>query len=274
MKKLPVGQPINTLPLSFLDVETTGLVPVHGHRICEVALIRTCGDTVETTYNTLVNPRRPIEAGAFAVNRISPDMLRDAPGFDMVVEHVLKAIEGSVIIAHNAPFDMAFMTNELQLLGYPPPDNPVIDTLVLARSLLSSHTSHSLPSLSRSLGLSTPNHRAMSDVVALRGLFTHLVNLLAQQGIENLDDIARYQRGLMPGDPEPVPPPIIEQALRQRQRLRIAYRSQNSGLTERTIQPIELALVRGTVHLRAYCYLRKALRSFVLARIESIEVTE
>lgn len=202
-----MNQPITAVPLVFLDVETTGLKLRDGHRICEVALLRVCGRVVEDRYTTLVDPLRPLDPRAAAVNGISTDMLRDAPIFDDIADQVVALLSGAVLVAHNADFDMGFLSGEFQFLGRSLPSLPVIDTLTLARQLLPGYVSHSLPSLSRVLRLPTPSHRAMSDVLALQGLFCHLVGLLSDRGVTTLGEVLRFQRGLRPGDPEPVAPP-------------------------------------------------------------------
>lgn len=269
------GQPLEELPLAFLDLETTGLTLVHGHRICEVALLRVRGNVEEHRYSTLVNPHRPIEAQAFAVNGISRDMLRTAPSFETIVNNILEALDGAVLIAHNAPFDISFLSREFDLLGLPTLTNPTIDTLVLARQLMPHRQSHSLTALAQSLHLHTPDHRAMSDVLALQGLFEHLIQLLKTTGITTLEEVLRYQRGLLPGDPELIAPPLISKAIQEKKLLRIIYTSVSTpNHHERVVRPIELARVRGKIYLRAYCYLRKDQRSFALDKIDFMELTD
>lgn len=267
-----LGQPLHVLPVTLFDVETTGLLPAHGHRVCEVALLRVRGNVVEARFETLIDPQRPLDPGAFAVNGISLEILHNAPCFMTIADRLLELIDDTVLVAHNAPFDVAFLTHELELLGYPAPLNPVLDTLTLARRLLR-HQSYSLSALAGDLGLPRPVHRAMSDVLTLQGLFAHLVTHLAEQGITTLGDILRRQRGLLPDEPEPVPPPLIEQALREGRRLRIVYCSRTTTVpVERVIKPIELTQGRSGVFLRAYCYLRNDLRAFALNKIEAMEL--
>jgi DNA polymerase-3 subunit epsilon len=266
------GQPLEALPLTFFDVETTGLGPVHEHRICEIALLRIRGDQMESSFATLVNPHRAVDAGAFAVNKISTTMLERAPSFAAIAEQVADIIRDSVLIAHNAPFDMAFLNHEFALLGHPPLPNISIDTLVLSRQLLSC-PSHSLRALASDLGLAIPTHRAMSDVIVLRSLFERLAPMLAPLGITNLGEILRYQRGLLPGEPEPDPPPLVAQALRENRLLRIIYRSRSTPHpTERVVQPLEISQMRGGIYVRAYCHLRKDVRLFALNKIEEMEL--
>lgn len=262
-------------PLVFLDLETTGLTPVHGHRICEIAWVRVCDTREEHRFSTLINPHRPVEAQAFAVNGISHDMLCDAPSFDSIVATLRQSLDGSVVVAHNAPFDMGFLSSELSFLGLPALTNPVLDTLTLARLLMPTRPSHSLHALALSLGLHRPDHRAMSDVLALQDLYTHLAPLMHAIGLTTLDEVLRYQRGLLPGDPELVAPPLIHQAIQEQRLLRFTYTSLSTPMRhERIVRPIDLARLRGKIYLRAFCFLRKDQRSFALDKIQSMEIME
>ncbi|MBC8077080.1 MAG: WYL domain-containing protein [Chloroflexales bacterium] len=268
------GAALSNAPLAFLDIESTGLSPGEGHRVCEVALLRVRGETVEARYNMLVNPLRPMNEQAAAVHGITPELLEGAPHFHQIAPHLLALLDGTVIVAHNAPFDVAFLNGEFERGGLPPLANPVLDTLVLARRLLR-RPSHSLRALAKEFQLPAPTHRAMSDVLALQGLFAHLAALLGELGIATLHDALRFQRGLLPGQPELPPPPLIAQALQQGRKLHIIYRSLSSPEpTERVIRPIEVTQERSGAYLRAYCYLRNDLRSFALEKIDFIELVD
>jgi DNA polymerase-3 subunit epsilon len=265
-------QPLVAVPFVFVDLETTGLLPAQGDRICEVALLRVRGEVVEATFEHLVDPQRALGERAFAVNHITPEMLQGQPTFAAIADAVLEIIQGAVLVAHNAPFDTRFLAYELARLGYPAPRNPTLDTLALAQRLLV-RSSYSLEAFAHDLGLPPPTHRAMSDVLTLRELFASLTTEMAEYGITTLADALRCQRGLLPDEPEPEPPPLVAQALHEQRRLRIVYSSRSTPVpTERLIQPIELMKKWGKLHLRAYCYLRNDLRSFVIEKIERMEL--
>jgi DNA polymerase III subunit epsilon len=265
---------LRSAPLAFLDIESTGLSPGEGHRVCEVALLRVRGAAAEASLSTLVNPLRPMGAQAAAVHGITPEELEGAPLFYQIAPGLLALLDGAAIVAHNAPFDVAFLDAELERLGLPLIANPVLDTLVLARRLLRL-PSHSLRSLATHLGLPRPTHRAMDDVLALQGLFAHLAALLAELGVVTLHDALRFQRGLLPGQEEPPPPPLIALAMEQGRRLHIIYRSLSSPEpTDRVVRPIEVTQERSGSYLRAFCYLRNDLRSFALEKIDFIELVD
>lgn len=119
-----------------LDTETTGLDPRQGHRIIEVAAIELCDRKVsDRTYHRYINPEREIDEGAAAVHGLTLDRLQDEPRFAEIAPALLEFISGAELIIHNAPFDMGFLNAELALAGLPLLENPVIDTLKLAKEL-------------------------------------------------------------------------------------------------------------------------------------------
>jgi len=265
--------PFNSVPLAFLDFETTGLYPGRGDRVCEVAIQRVVGGEVVDSYATLVNPLRPLSERSFSINGIAPEELANAPTFESIAGAVRAMLDGAAIVAHNAPFDLEFLHAELALAGQPPLAAEAIDTLALARRLLPRRSSHSLAALAASLGGAPPAHRALSDVLALRIVFGALAARLAGQGIATLGDLLSYARGFDLGQPPPLPPAPIADALRDGRLLRITYSSRTSPApTERIIRPIELISQRGVVFLRAYCYLREDLRVFPMEKIAAIEI--
>ena len=119
-----------------VDTETTGLDPKQGHRIIELAAIELEGRKVSLRrFHRYLNPEREIEAGAVAVHGLTYERLQNEAKFGDIAASFLEFIEGAELIIHNAPFDMGFLNNELSLLGLPPMQNAVMDTLKLAREI-------------------------------------------------------------------------------------------------------------------------------------------
>lgn len=119
-----------------LDTETTGLDPKQGHRIIEVAAIELDGRKVSgRSFHRYLNPEREIDEGAAAVHGLTLDRLQDEPKFIEIAPTLLEFIAGAELIIHNAPFDMGFLNTELALAGLPRLDNPVLDTLKVAKEL-------------------------------------------------------------------------------------------------------------------------------------------
>src|SRR5207249_4771916 len=108
------GTQLEHVPLVFLDIESTGLSPNEGHRVCELALLRVRGSVAEANYVALVNPQRPMGLQALAVHGITPDLLAGAPTFAALVPELLPLLADATLVAHNAPFDIAFLVSELE----------------------------------------------------------------------------------------------------------------------------------------------------------------
>ncbi|MDD2721695.1 MAG: DNA polymerase III subunit epsilon [Gallionella sp.] len=119
-----------------LDTETTGLSPRDGHRIIEIAAIELDGRKVSRRhFHHYLDPEREVDEDAARVHGFTWDMLRGRAKFADIAGSFLEFIEGAELMAHNAPFDMGFINHELNLLGLPPLQNPVMDTLKIAREM-------------------------------------------------------------------------------------------------------------------------------------------
>lgn len=259
---------LNTIPFVLFDLESTGLDPVDD-RVCEVALARWQDGVVVETYEALINPRRPVTPDAFAVNGISDAMVKDAPSFRDTVPMLRRHFEDAVLVAHNAPFDICFINTELLRAGYGPLENPVVDTLSLARHFIV-QPRYNLAALALRVGVPAPSHRAMSDVRALIAVFADLLERLQDLGVDTLEDLMRAQRGVLPGEPEPLNHPMILEALRRGRRLRIAYRTGGGEPVSREVLPLELHTANGLPRMVAFCFLRNDQRTFYVDRIAEL----
>lgn len=120
----------------ILDTETTGLSPEDGHRLVEIAALELV-NYVPTgrTYHTYINPGRDVPEGAVKVHGLTEQFLKDFSCFDQVYPEFLDFIAADALVIHNAPFDMGFLNHALHLEGRPPLENPVVDTLKMARNM-------------------------------------------------------------------------------------------------------------------------------------------
>jgi DNA polymerase-3 subunit epsilon len=121
----------------ILDTETTGLDPKQGHRIIEIAAVEIVDRRLTgRSIHFYVNPEREIDVGATDVHGLTWEMLRERPRFCDVARELIEFAGGARWIIHNAPFDLAFLDEELKRLGLQPTAEvcaEVIDTLALAR---------------------------------------------------------------------------------------------------------------------------------------------
>jgi DNA polymerase-3 subunit epsilon len=264
-----LAKPLHEVTFTIVDVETTGLNPHFGDRVCEIALLRCQGGIETARFQSLVNPQRPISPGAFAVNRIRDEDLVDAPLFADIASRMLQLLGGSAIVAHNAPFDLGFLASEFDICRLPFVDNPVVDTLALSRYCYS-FPSHSLPNVASYLGIDTlGEHRALADAITTKQLLDHLVADLSDAGVYSLEDLIGLQGGrIRCRAQEMIPlPPQIEEALRGEGQLELRYLSASGEETQRVVSPLQVTAFGGYLYLIAFCHLRNEQRTFRLDRI-------
>ncbi|MFC3704164.1 DNA polymerase III subunit epsilon [Devosia honganensis] len=117
-----------------LDTETTGLSPQGGDRLVEIGCVELVNHIpTGRTHHVYINPERSMPEEAFRVHGLSEDFLADKPVFRMVAEEFRAFIGDATLVIHNAAFDMGFLNAEMEWAGLPGLDNPVIDTVMVAR---------------------------------------------------------------------------------------------------------------------------------------------
>lgn len=269
MEARALSKPLDEVTFAVVDVETTGLNPHFGDRVCEIALLQCQGGMEISRFHSLVNPQRPISPGAFAVNRIEDEDLIDAPVFADIAARILHVLGGSVIVAHNAPFDLGFLESEFDICRLPFVDNPVVDTLALSRFCYS-FPSHSLPNVAYYLGIDTlREHRALADAITTKQLLDRLLADLSDAGVYSLEDLIEVQGGRISWPTqEMIPlPPQIDEALRGEGQLELRYVSASGEETRRVVSPLHVTAFGGYLYLIAFCHLRNEQRTFRLDRI-------
>lgn len=175
---------------TVFDIETTGLSPRGGDRIVEIAGVRVEGGTAreDLAFVSTVNPERPVPWEAKAVHRIPKEELQRAPLIETVLPQFLAFAEGSILVAHNAEFELEFLSREKEMCwGYV--DIPeCLCTLCLSRSVQPQEYRHDLETAAVRLGLSAPpmRHRALPDVLLTAGV---LLKLIAIGNIRSLAEL-------------------------------------------------------------------------------------
>ena len=263
-------QPLAKTAFALFDVETTGLSPAYGDRICEVACLTVRDGREVGRFESLVDPGRPISPGAFRVNQITPEMLAGAPPFEAIAPSLLALMEGTVLVAHNAAFDLGFLAMELEIARVPPPEGPVVDTLALSRRAFS-FASNSLPAVARALDVETgPAHRAMGDVWTMGQVLDRILwELDRRWSVTTLDQLLDFQGGPIAyphARALPLPPAIAE-ALQARCEVRMRYVDARGRETQRLVRPLRVHEQRGYLYLVAHCHRAGAMRTFRLDRV-------
>ena len=140
--------------------------------LVEVGLVVFRDRIILLSTNWLVNPGLPIPAAARQVHGITDAMVADSPHFAVVFDRFRGLVGSSVLLAHNAHFDVRFVSRELRRNSLPAPENIVLDTLRLARKWFPRQPSHSLQALRGHLGIPDEGlHRALADARCVCALF-------------------------------------------------------------------------------------------------------
>ena len=173
---------METIMKSFavFDTETTGFKPEQGARILEIAVVKIDQDgSILDTWSTLLNPGIDVPLGASDIHKIEREMLHDAPTFKDIYGDLIGILSDSILVAHNAPFDISFLKNEVSLIGEHWPTPVVADTLTGARFLMPGLESYKLSNLAKIIGAEFEGdaHAALADTKVTAQLFMHLMKL-------------------------------------------------------------------------------------------------
>lgn len=175
-----------------LDVETTGLSPWWGHRICEIALVVWKEGSIIEKFHSLINPGCPLSPGASQVNGITCEMVEHAPVFSELMPDIRRVLDQKILVCHNAPFDLNFLQFQLKDLEEQAIDNPVIDTLVLARRHYT-FPSNKLGAIARFLNMPLQQeHRALGDAILTKQLCEHFLTDLRDKREYSIETVIEY----------------------------------------------------------------------------------
>lgn len=189
-------RPLAQLAYTVFDTETTGLQPSEGDRIIQVGAVRVVNGKLreDEVFDQLVDPQRPLSLASIRVHGIEPVRLHGQPPIEAVLPRFHRFAEGTVLVAHNAAFDLRFLQLSEAAAGVRF-DHPVLDTLLLSAALHPSHDDHGLDALAARFGVPvTGRHTALGDALVTARLLLKLLPLLAEQGIHTLADARRAAR--------------------------------------------------------------------------------
>ena len=183
----PWDSPIAEAPLAFVDLEMTGL-DAERDRVVELCIERIQGEGPVARLSTLVDPRERAGGGS-EVHGIVAEALIGAPPFERVAGDILALLDGAIVVAHAASWDVRFLQAEFARVGQSFDVPHWLDTVVLARRAFA-FPSYSLDSLCGELGIPRGRaHRADSDVLALRSVFARCVEALEPVSVRDLWDV-------------------------------------------------------------------------------------
>lgn len=191
----PQHIPLKDATFVVFDVETTGLSSVYDKMI-ELAAVKMKDGEVIDTFETFINPNQKISAFTTELTSITNAQVEAAPQEAPVMEDFYKFSEGSILVAHNASFDIGFINKAYERIGKEPTTLPVIDTLELSRTVNPDLKSHRLNTLAKRYGVSLDqHHRAVYDSEATGYLMLKLLEQAKDQFDMNYHDQLNDQLG-------------------------------------------------------------------------------
>ncbi len=162
---------------AVIDFETTGLSPSHGARVTEVAVVLIQNGVIVDRYQSLMNAGVRIPPNIEELTGITNSMLGKAPPAERIIRHVVELTKGSVLVAHNAAFDMKFLEHESRLARCVSEKNSLC-TMLLARRFFPDMPNHKLGTLANHLQIKPSGsfHRAMTDAEVTARLFLEITS--------------------------------------------------------------------------------------------------
>lgn len=176
------------LAYTVFDTETTGLHPSQGDEIIQIGATRIVNNKLlrQEGFEQLVNPRRLIPPASIPIHGIQPEMVRGQPTIDQVLPAFHAFARDTVLVAHNAAFDMRFLQLKEQQAGVVF-DHPVLDTLLLSALVHPNQDSHRLEAIAERFNIAiVGRHTAVGDAMVTAEVFLRLIPLLAEKGIHTL----------------------------------------------------------------------------------------
>ncbi|QNN53173.1 DEDD exonuclease domain-containing protein [Nocardioides mesophilus] len=190
-----LGRPLRDTTFCVVDLETTGGSAQGGSMITEIGAVKVRGGEVLGEFQTLVNPHQAIPPFIAVLTGITDSMVATAPRIEQVLPQFLEFARGTVLVAHNAPFDVGFLKHFAAQQQRPWPAFEVLDTAKLARRVVTRDETPNckLGSLATLFGsATTPNHRALSDARATVDVLHGLMERLGNLGVNTLEELATF----------------------------------------------------------------------------------
>ncbi len=264
------------IELTFVafDIETTGLMPVV-NRIVEIGAIKFKNKEIIDTFQELIDPKMPISPGATEVNGITDDMVEGKRTIEQVLPQFISFIGDAIPVAHNAPFDVGFLSYDISRLNLEPADQPILDTCAIPKRMFPGFYSYSLENLASSLHIKSKEfHRALTDAKACMEIFIKCLNEMGALHQLTLQDILDVNGPVLYFDPgeialdEALIP--LKEAMKSGNPIEIVYQDARGTITTRQVTPLYLGHGRSTAILEAFCHVRQDKRNFRLDRILEI----
>jgi len=265
------GGSLSELTFVAFDVETTGL-DSQTDRIIQVGAVRFDRDGAGETCEQLVNPGMRIPGEALAVHGITDDMVAAAPPVREVLPHIIRFFGDSVLVAHNAQFDISFFEAAFAEAGVEPPPNPILCTRELARRVLPNLSNYKLTTLVRVLNIPAGrHHRALADARYDAEVFRRCIDRIDPEWRISFDHLLAYHGAPFRfGTASAHVLEAVRLAMKGQTAIKIEYRDAGGTSTVRDITPLSIEERGRYTKIVAACHLRGGNRTFRLDSIKKI----
>lgn len=267
-------RPLSEVEFVAFDLETTGLFAV-SCRIVEFDAVRFRLDGTEMgQLDQLVDPECPIPLSVSRIHGITDAMVRGKPTVAEVLPHFVEFLGAAdtILLAHNATFDLGFLGLALTKAGLEFPPHSVVDTLDLTQICLRGPHSYRLEDVAIYLGVAdSEDHRALSDSCLLAGVFQKTVARIRR--LRTVGNLFRISRPLSfeDGGGLPLEAPVgyeeLTVAIEEQRTIVMIYEGGTRGTAQRRVTPRGLVQSGGRAYLTAYCHIDSIEKTYRLDRI-------
>lgn len=184
-KSVDLDRKLSELTYTVFDTETTGLEPSKGDEIIQIGAVRVVNNRLlrQEVFDQIIDPECPLKPESIPIHGITEEMVRGKPTIDVVLPSFHEFCEDTVLIAHNAAFDMRFLQLKEDRTGIKF-SQPVLDTLLLSAVVHPNQESHKLDVILERLGIHIDTrHNALEDSLATGEVFLKMIPLLEEMGI-------------------------------------------------------------------------------------------
>ena len=195
-----LGEPLRDTTFVVVDLETTGGVP-DGAGITEIGAVKVRGGEVLGEFHSMVNPGTSVPPFITVLTGITDAMVAEAPRIEAVLPSFVEFAHGSVLVAHNAPYDVGFLKAAYAAHDYPWPGYQVVDTVTLARRVLTRDEVPNCKLATLARYFRTPHqpcHRALADAQATADVLHCLLERIGNQRVHTLPDLLEFCRAVSP----------------------------------------------------------------------------
>ncbi len=258
------------------DTETSGAYPL-GSEVVEFGAVKWKGGKEIASYQTLLKPSEPMSNFIIGIHGISNQMVETAPLMAEKISDIRKFLEGAVLMAHHAPFDLGFMTVDFEKNKIELPTEPVLCTSLLSRKIITESLNHKLQTLIKVLHLDGGTaHRALDDARACLYVGLECMNRMGaltplSEVLSKMEKELRWENYVVINSADALILQVVE-AVTGAKSMDIFYDSGKAKNESRRITPVGLVRNPDGDYIMALCHRDAARKRFYLAKIKSATV--